>query len=229
MRRIRFVLSLLAVAALVPFEALSAQATVGAQIEFKNRYLFAGLPFASGSVTHAQVDIGSGAVNVHGLLLYDHDASDLTEADIWGDYYLQANDDVGVYFGVGIYNFYFGDVIGWESTPELYAGAVFTAPLNPSVYIGHDLDLGDGTHVTFGVSESVPLGDTEYALGLAGALDYNNEYYVESSGFSFAAVSAEMQLPLGSISAVPFATLQFGIGDDFENDEVVGIRVLFSF
>jgi hypothetical protein len=127
-------------------------------MNFKTRYLFAGIPFAADEVTQAQITVASGSFTFNAFSVYDVDASDVTEGDIWGDYYRQLSPAVGLFVGAAVYNF---KILGeWDPTAEAYGGLVFTGPLNPTVYFAHDFDLGDGSHAMFSLSHSVPLGVT---------------------------------------------------------------------
>lgn len=208
---------------------LSAQSPVtgSAEINFLSHYLFAGIPFAAGEVTQARVTVGSGGFTFNGFSVYDYEASDLTEADLYGDYYAQIAPTLGLFVGAALYNFQFPS--GWEATPELYAGLVLTAPLNPTLYVAHDFDLGDGTQALLMLSHSVPLGTGGATLDFAGNLGYNDGYYTDISGFSYADLGASVGLPVGPLTISPLVLVQFGIHETFVDEEVFGVRASIAF
>lgn len=214
----------------------SAQVPVSgsAELTYKTNYFFSGIPFAADDVTQAHVQVTAGSFTVHGFSTYDHDASDVTELDLYADYYAQLAPAVGGFVGAALYGFKFVD--GWKTTPELYAGLVFTAPLNPAVYVAHDFDLGDGTHVMFSVSEEIPLGPSGATLGLGANLDYNDSYWEDfwlvsgsESGFSFADFTASLGIPVGPLTVKPMIIIQRAIHDDFFDDEVFGVSASIAF
>lgn len=234
-RRKRLVLPAALFAAAVLAQGVTAQsvATVTAELAYKSKYLFAGIPFAADDVTQARVTVGVGSLTLNGFSVYDLDASKVTEADVYGDYYMQLGPAVGAFVGGALYNFKLVD--GWEATPELYGGLVFTAPLNPVLYAAHDFDLGDGTHVTLMLSHDVPLGESGLSLGLAGNIDYNDGYYSTVSGFSYADLSASLGIPVGPVTISPMVLVQRLLDDAFtdgafiENQELFGVSAAFTF
>lgn len=223
---------LLFVGALVPMGHLAAQSpTVSAELAFHTRYLFAGIPFATGEVQQGKVTVASGGLTVNAFAVYDFDASDITETDVWGDYYAQVSPRLGIYLGAGLYNFLIAGA--WEATPELYGGVVLTAPLSPALYVAHDFDLGDGTHAYLSLShsiETIPGGPT---VDLAARVEYNDGYYVPDSGFSFFDVTAAVSLPFKRVTVTPVFVVQRGLDDKFGgifvDDEVFGLRVAYTF
>lgn len=219
---------LAAVVLLLPPEEARAQVTVTGEVAYRSKYLFAGIPFAADDVTQVRLSVGSGALTLNGLAVWDHDADDVTEADLWGDWYAQASPTVGIFVGAALYNFRIGD--DWEETPEVYGGLVFTAPLNPVLYVAHDFDLGDGTHAALLLSQDVPIGDTGATLSLGGTLDYNDGYYLpEVSGFSYVDVSASVGFPFGPLTIAPLFLLQRGIDDAFPDEELWGVTATVTF
>lgn len=234
MRRFYQFITLSLVWACLPLPAaLAAQtATVSAELAFRSKYLFAGIPFADKQVQQAKVTVAAGSFTINGFSVYDVDASDVTEADIYGGYYFQAAPTVGIFVGGALYSFKF-PVVGWESTPELYGGVVFSAPLSPTLYVAHDFDLGDGTHAMLMLSHSVPLGESGATLHLAGNVDYNAEYYTTESGFSFADVSAAIGIPIGPLTVSPMILIQRRLDDAFvdfvPDDELFGVTASITF
>lgn len=225
LRRCAFVL--LTALAWTSTPALAQGATFSGEVAYRTHYLFAGIPFSSGGVTQATLSMSAGAFTLNGFASYDHDLSDLNEADVYGDVYVQLSPRIGGFAGVGIYNFEFE--AGWETTPEIYAGVVLSAPFSPTVTVAHDLDLGDGTHVLLTLSRSVPLGESGATLDFVGDLDYNDGYWVDVSGFSFADVGVSVAIPLGRLTISPMALAQFGIDDQFVDEEVLGVRASWTF
>jgi hypothetical protein len=202
--------------------------SVSGELDFKTRYLFAGMPFAEGEVTQAQITVASGSFTFYGYSVYDVDASDVTEADVWGDYYSQLSPGVGLFVGAALYTFKIGGE--WDPTPEVYGGLVFTGPLTPTIYFAHDFDLGDGNHAMLTLSHSVPLGTSGATLNLAGNLDYNNNYYRDGSSFSFADFSLSLGIPVGPVTISPTVLVQRAIDDDyFTDEELFGVKAAFVF
>lgn len=200
--------------------AVAAQTTVTVELPFRTKYNFAGIQFATGAVQQAHVSVNSGGITAHAFGVYDFDASTISEADIYGDYYIRVSDMVGAYVGGAYYLFQTeGD---WTGTPEAYGGVVLYAALTPTVHIAHDFDLGDGTRFSLGLSHSVPLGSGGVSLDFNGTLDYNAEYYTDQSGFSFADVSAGVAIPLGPLTVTPMAQYQRRLDDAFQDFIVSG-------
>ncbi len=201
--------------------------TVSGELDFKTRYLFAGIPFAADEVTQAKITVASGSFTFNAFSVYDVDASEVTEGDIWGDYYRQLSPAVGLFVGAAIYSF---KIAGeWDQTAEAYGGLVFTGPLTPTVYFAHDFDLGDGSHATLTLSQSVPLGMSGATLDFAGSLDYNDHYYTIDSGFSFVDFAVSVGIPAGPLTISPTVLVQRGIRDDFTDEELFGVKAAFVF
>lgn len=224
----RCVALFLAAAVLCPAPG-AAQPAVSTTVElgFKTRYLFAGIPFAADHVSHATVSVAAGSLTVNGYAVHDHDAGTVTEADVWGDYYVQIVPSLGAYLGGALYHFKIGGV--WEGTPEVYGGVVLAAPLTPTLHVAHDFDLGDGTHVTLTLSHAVPLGTTGASLDLATNIDYNDGYYVETSGLAYADLSAGLSIPVGPLTLRPSVVVQRGIEDGFVDEELFAITASVEF
>ncbi len=218
----------LTVLASMPF-GLDAQSpvSVSGALDFKTKYLFAGIPFAAEEVTQATITVATGAFTFNAFSVYDIDASDVTEGDIWGDYYAQLSPGVGLFVGAALYNF---KIAGeWDPTVEGYAGLVFTLPLTPTLYFAHDFDLGDGNHFILSLAHSVPLGASGATLDFAGDLDYNNNYYTSNSGFSFVDFAVSVGIPAGPLTISPTVLIQRNIDDLFTDEEVFGVKAAFVF
>ena len=220
-------------AVLLPMGTSAQSATVSAELAFRSKYLFAGIPFAAEQVQQAKVTVVAGSFTINGFSVYDFDASDVTEMDIYGDYYFQAAPKVGIFVGGALYRFKFPGV-GWESvTPELYGGVVLSAPLNPTLFVAHDFDLGDGTHAMLMLSHSVPLGESGATLDLAGNVDYNAEYWTTDSGLSFVDLSAAIGIPIGPLTVSPMFLIQRRLDDAFlgfiPDDELFGVTASLTF
>lgn len=197
-----------------------AQVTASADLTMKSRYLFAGMVFWKGPMTQPKVTVsatsGNGTLTVNGGAVYMHgDYNEVMELDLWGDYYYQVSDRVGAYVGGGYYNFKdYLEPGEYAGSPEVYGGLVFYVPLTPSVYVAREFDLTEGTHVTFSLSHSVPVSEGGVSLNFEGRLDYNQEYYFDDSGFSFADLAATLDIPAGPITFSPMVAVQMGIADE---------------
>ena len=170
--------------------ALRAQTpvTITGELAFRSSYLFAGIPFAAGEVQQAKVTGAAGAFTANVFSVYDFDAGEVTEADLYADYYSQVAPTVGLFVGAALYNFRIGGQ--WEATTELYGGVTLAAPLSPTLYVAHDFDLSEGTNAMLSVSHGVPLGTSGVTLDLGAEVAYNAEYYTMDSGFSFLGLGA---------------------------------------
>ena len=212
---------------LAPGLAAQDTATITAELGYRSDYLFAGIPFAEGGVTQATVSVGVSSFTVNGFAVFDHELGGMSEADIYGDWYVQASPLVGAFVGAGLYTF---KIAGeWESTPELYAGLVLSTPLSPTLYVAHDFDLGDGTHAMLLLSHAVPLGESGTTLNLGGRLDYNDGYYTTISAFSFADLAVTLDVPLGPVTVTPLIRIQRAIHETFVHEEVFGLTASYTF
>lgn len=224
-----------AFAVLVPAAAAGqSPVAVSTELSFWSRYHFAGIPFSTGEVTQAHLRVGAGGLTLNGFATWDHDLGEPSEADVYGDYYLQVAPTVGVYVGGALYNFKIGDA--FEPTPELYGGVVLGVPLSPTLHIAHDFDLGDGTRIALSVAREVPLGTSGLTLGVGANLDYNDSYWEqywqvngEDSGFTFAALTASLGVPVGPVVVTPRMLLQRAIHEDFLDEELFGVSARFTF
>jgi len=114
--------------------------TIGADLEYRSRYLFSGLPFSGGSVTQAKVSLAYGGFTLNALANYDFDTSEFNEGDFWADYYHQFNDKIGGYVGGAFYEFKnFKRAGEWDPTYEFYAGISTSFPGNPTLHYARDL------------------------------------------------------------------------------------------
>lgn len=232
------ILNALAVTAVVllpaPPAAGQTSVTADGELAFWSRYLFAGIPFSAEEVTQAHLRVAVGSLTLHGFTTFDHDLGELTEADVYGDYYVQAAPTLGIYVGGALYHFKIGDA--FEPTPELYGGVVLGVPLTPTLHVAHDFDLGDGTRVAMSVSHEAPLGASGLTVGFGANLDYNDGYWEQywqvngdASGFSFAALTASLGIPVGPVVVSPRILVQRAIHEDFVDDELFGVSAAFTF
>ncbi len=240
----RYVVSLF-VALLTSAPGLVAQTSVTAEAAFRSRYLFAGIPFATtadGAVSQGKLTVSrpvgtAGALTLYGFGVLDHESSEIIERDVYADYYHQVSDLVGVFVGGALYNFLLPKAAGgtyWNLTPEAYGGVVLATHLNPTLYVAHDFDLGDGTHATLTLSHAVPLGKSGASLTFMGNMGYNAEYHTTSKGLSYADVGATLALPLGPLTITPIFVIQRRLDDAFESDfvvdeEVFGVSASYTF
>jgi len=194
-----------------------AAVTVGADLEFKTRYLFAGIPFSAGEVIQAKITVGHAGWTLNAFTNYDLEAEEFSEGDVWAEYYHQFNDKVGGFLGAALYNFKIA--ASWEPTVELYAGLTANLPGNPTLYFAHDFALTTGNHVTFTLSHGIPVEAA--TVSVAGNIDYNNGYYREGSSLSYADLNVSVTVPVGDVTLTPMLTLQEGLHEDFE-DQVLG-------
>jgi hypothetical protein len=195
--------------------------------------LFAGTSFGVQHVQQAELTVGVGGFTASGFTVYEFDQSSFIEADISVEYYRQVTPSLGFFLGGSLYNFDLGPELGWESTQEVHGGVGFSATLNPTVVVAHDFDLGDGTHATLELSESVPLGSREITLDFGGSVEYNDHYYTDDSGFAYFDVSAALAIPVGMVTLSPIFVVQRRLDSVFEyaipDAEVWGITASMYF
>lgn len=202
--------------------------SVSAEATWNTRYLFAGIPFSSGDVLQPHVAVGIGGLTLHGFANYDFDTEEFNELDAYADYFGMVSDLVGAYVGAALYHFKNVEEIGeFSATPEIYGGISVYTTLTPSLYVAHDFDLGDGTHVYFSLSHGVPVGSA--TLTGTGRIEYNAEYWREGSSFSFADLILALEVPAGAFTIAPFAVFQGALDDDFDDFLEGGLRVRADF
>lgn len=207
----------------------AAQAGVSVETRALSRYLFAGLPFSSDWVGQAQVTVTASGFTFNGYANYDFDTEELNELDVWGDYFHAFNDVVGAYIGAGLYNFKNVVEVGeFSATPEIYGGVAFFTVLNPTIYVAHDFDLGDGTHGYASLSHSVPVGTV--TLTATGRLAYNADYWRDGSGFSYTDLNVSAGVPFGIFTLAPSVAFVGALDDeDFIDVVVWGVRLRADF
>jgi hypothetical protein len=214
---------------------LEAQDSLWGSVElpYRSRYLFAGTSFGVRHVQQAQLAVGRGGLTVYGFAVYEFDQSSIIEADLSADYFFDVSSSIGVFVGGALYNFDLGPDGGWEGTQEVYGGVTSSVLLNPTLLVGHDFDLGDGTHATLGLLHSIPLGERGIGLDLGGSLEYNHHYYTDDSGFAYVDGSVELVVPLGAVTLSPIFIVQRRLDPVFEyavpDAEVWGITASFDF
>ena len=130
-----------------------------------------------------------------------------------------------------LYNFLISDV--WETTYELYAGLSLDAPLSPTLHVARDFDLGDGSRAYLQLSQGIPLGLTGPRVNFAGRVEYNADYYTESSGLAYADFVVSTDFGFGPITITPALTIQRQLDDAFtgfiDDEEVFSVAASFGF
>ena len=191
--------------------------TVGADLEYRSRYLFSGFPISNGSVIQARLALAYNGFTFNALTNYDAGTDEFDEADVYADYYFQHNETIGVYVGAANYNFKnFTEQGEWDSTYEFYAGISFNLPGNPNLEYARDFSLSNGgqiVHLSF--SHEVPVGDV--AVTGAGGIVYNDNYYRLGSNLSHIDMSISIKAQLGRFTLTPKVAYQKAIANDFEN------------
>ncbi len=208
-----------------PATAQDTPVSITPDIGYRSLYLFAGIPFSTGAVTQGEVTVMAGSFTFHAYGVYDHDLGDASEADVWGDYYVQLDDVWGAYVGAALYHFNYGDT--WEATPEVYGGVTAAVSLNPTLHVAHDFDLGDGTRFTFMVSEAMAAGPA--TVTFAANVDYNDGYYVDSSSFSYMDLALSVAVPVGPVTLTPSFLIQQAIDEGFTDEVVFGVNASMTF
>ena len=194
-----------------------ASLSIGADLEYRSRYLFSGMPFSAGSVMQAKLTLGYNGFTFNALTNYDFDTSELNEGHIWADYYHQFNDMIGGYAGLANYNFKnFTSAGEWDPTYEFYAALSTTFFGNPTLHYARDFELTDGGQIVrLTLSHEVPTGPV--TITGTGNIVYNDNYYRVGSNISHADASISATVQLGRFTLTPMVTYHKGIAEDFEN------------
>lgn len=202
-----------------------ASLTIGADLEYRSRYLFSGIQFSTGSVMQAKLTLGYSGFAFNILTNYDFDTSELNERDVWANYYHQFNDNIGGYVGGARYNFKnFKRAGEWDPTYEFYAGILTSFPGNPALHYARDVELSNNGQIArLTLSHEVPVGAVTI-IG-TGNIVYNDNYYRVGSNFSHLNLSISVKAKLGRFTVTPLVTYQEAIADDFD-DFWVGILTL---
>lgn len=203
--------------------------TLGADLDYRTRYLFAGVPFSTGGVIQGAISVGYGSWTFNAFTNYDFDTEEINEADVWGDYYYQFNDKLGGFVGGAAYSFKFATT-GWDLTPEIYGGLVLYVTGTPTLYYARDFDLTTGDHTVLTLTHGIPAG-TNVTVQATGRIEYNNGYYrfdPSRSDFSYADLNVSVPIALTKVTIKPMLILVGAIADDFEDRVIFGVNAHFA-
>lgn len=201
-------------------------ATVSANLDYKSRYLFSGIPFSTGSVLQPGIALGYNGFALNAYANYDTITDEINEGGFFSSYYHQFNESAGVYAGVANFNYkHFKEVGKWASTYEFNAGLITSLPGNPELHYVRDFNLSeDGQAIRLALSHEVPAGAVTFTG--SGNIVYNDDYYRTGSNVSHFDLSLSMTAPVvGAFTLTPMVTYQHAVADDFEN-YWVGILML---
>lgn len=172
-----FALLLVAMAAL-PLLAQDEETKVSVSVDATvlNKYIWRGIPLTDGPVFQPSVTVGFGGLSLNAWMNADLDDVNgneykLNEFDFLAEYSFNL-DKVSLTVGLLRYTFPNTD---FDSTTEFYGTISLDSPLNPSVTIYQDIDLVEGTYLSFAVSESLPLEGTFHTFDLGATLGYGTE------------------------------------------------------
>ena len=185
--------------------------------DFYSKYIWRGIVVTDDHVFQpgASATFGGLTAGVWGNLeLTDFSDNDGEFTEV--DYYLDYSGDVpgveGVGYSVGLIYYHFPSLVG--DTTEVYLGLNFDLPLNPSVTVYHDIDVADGTYVSFGLEHSIesigelapdlPVGmDISASLGY-GDDSYNDTYWgVDDDAVNDLVLSVAFPVELGGWTVAP--------------------------
>jgi hypothetical protein len=169
--------------------------------------------------------------------MYEEDTGEFkfTEFDFILDY---SNSFGGFDYSIGWLKYMFPNT-GYDSTMEVYLVLGLPVILNPTFSIYQDVDMAEGTYISFGVSHSLPLGG-DLALDLAAAGGYgsqkHNEYYwglaegtitdfLFSASMSFAITDSLTMTPSAGLSMVANSDLR----DALETPDKFFFGAIFSY
>ncbi len=206
-------------------EQNEASVTVSANLDYKSDYLFAGIPFSTGSVLQAGVALGYNGFTVNAFTSYNVDTGEIDERDIFASYYFQYSESTGVYVGAVNYNYKgYKEEGKWDPTYEFNAGLVTSLPGNPELHYSRDFSLTeDGQTIRLTLSHEVPVGAVTFT-GSSNII-YNDNYYRIGSNVSHFDLGLSMKAQVGRFTLTPMVTYQYAIADDFEN-YLVGMLTL---
>ena len=202
-----------------------ASLTIGADLEYRSRYLFSGMPFSMGSVMQAKLALGYSGFTFNAFTNYDFNTSEFNEGNVSADYYHQYSEMIGVYVGGANYNFKnFVKEGEWDPTYEFYAGISTNFPGNPALHYARDFKLADGGQILgLTLSHEAPVGAVTI-IG-TGNIVYNDNYYRVGSNISHLDLSISVRSQLGRFTVTPMITYQEAIADDFD-DFWVGVLTI---
>jgi len=126
--------------------------------------------------------------------VWPHNEGDsFTEHDLTVDYTRAAG---RWQLSAGYINYFFSSLDSGRWSNELYVGAAIPGPLNPSLRVYQDVHQGSGTYVSFGVSHGATVGSKGLSITPSAVLGYNNNQWVDGSGWSDVSVGAVVAFPL---------------------------------
>jgi hypothetical protein len=124
------------------------------------------------------------------------------------DYTLDYTYDIdNISFSLGALNYTYPDNYGVPTT-EIYIGAVADVPVNPEVFVYHDVRDVNGTYISIGGGTTLPVAFFEIELSaLLGMADKNHNYfYYKSDKSSLTDIFIGAGIPLtiaGKLSITP--------------------------
>lgn len=144
-------------------------------------------------------------------------SGEFTEIDYYVDYSFDVPGIERLGFSVGAINYHFPSVVG--DTTEVYWGFALDVFLSPTVTVYHDIDVVDGTYISFALSHGMdsifeiapemPVGmEIGASLGW-GDKDYNKTYWssdaqaIDSSGLNDLALSVSFPVEIGGWTFTP--------------------------
>ena len=190
---------------------------VGVDLEYRSRYLFAGIIFSTGSVLQTRLSLARSGFTLNAFANYDANAGEFSERDVSIDYSFNPMEKLDMYVGVAWYNF--KNIVEqgqWDPTYEFYAGISTSLPGNPSIHYARDYSLTKGGQVAvFSMSHEMPI-DSVKILGSVN-IAYNDHYYRIGSNLSHFDLSLSTEWQLGRVTVTPKVTYQNAIAADFRN------------
>lgn len=160
-----------------------------------SRYLFQGIDYSDGrSVLQPNVVVSHGAFAAVLWANYQPNLGDVNEID--------ASLKITKAFGrltvsPGYTYLRYPNRVDWAPSQELYADLSVVSPLSPTLSVHQDIDAGDGTYATLGVSQTVAASFT-----LASNLFYQHHYY-EMTGVPAVELKAGTSFPYGGMTLAP--------------------------
>jgi len=168
----------------------------------------------------------------------NNNSGEFTEWDYSLDYSGEFPGIEAIGYSVGLINYHFPSVVG--DTTELYWGLNFDLPLSASVTVYHDIDVVDGTYVSFAVGHSIekffelgpdlPVGmEIGASLGW-GSGSYNKYYWgTDQSKLNDLAFSVSLPIEIADWTVAPSLNYVTLLSDDIRDTDVYGTDSDFFF
>ena len=188
-------------------------------VDTLSKYVYRGYAYSEGNVHQIDLNAEYGAFTFDCFANYDPEVDQVNEV-LTGPGLALSIDEATVYLG---YLFTYEDFEDQyfesqtETTQEVYAGVTLPNDVvTPSAFAYYDFDKGDGTYYEFWVEKTFGWQTTE--LYIAGLLSYNDNYFLDESGWSHTEFSLAVTADIHDDAAIEISTRYsepFDTGEEF--------------